>query len=70
MYKEVYYVIGLADESDEYYLETISDDKFDTKEKAEQEITKRLEDWGYAEGCKRSDYDITKVTMIIERGIK
>ena len=68
MFKITYYVIGIADESDRYYLDTIGDDKFDTKEEAEQEITKRLEEWGYAEGWKRSDYDITKITTMVERG--
>ena len=68
MFKFTYYVIGIADESDEYYLETISDDdKFYTKEEAEQELTKRLEDWGYTEGWERSDYDIAKITTLIER---
>jgi len=67
MFKFTYYVIGFADESDEYYLATIGDDKFYTKEEAEQELTKRLEDWGYAEGWKRSDYDIVKITTLVER---
>jgi len=67
MFKITYYVIGIADESDEYYLDTIGDDRFDTKEEAEQEITKRLEEWGYEEGWKRSDYDITKITTLVER---
>ena len=68
MIKIVYYTIGIADESDEYYYDTINGgDNFDTREEAEQEIKERLNDWGYAEGWSRSDYDIAKVTMIIER---
>lgn len=67
MFKITYYVIGVADESDEYYLDSIGDDRFDTKEEAEQELTKRLENWGYAEGWERSDYDIAKITTLIER---
>lgn len=68
MIKMIYYTIGIADESDECYYDTINgNDNFDTREQAEQEIKERLNAWGYAEGWSRSDYDIAKVTIIIER---
>lgn len=67
MFTDVYYVIGNADESDEYYLDTIGDDQYHSRERAEQEILNLLNDWGYAEGYTRADYDIAKITIIVER---
>lgn len=70
MIKEEYYVVGNAYESDEYYFDSTCDGwgHFTSKKSAEKAIYKNLKEWGYAEGCKRSDYDIAKITIIIERG--
>ena len=71
MIKEEYYVVGNADESDEYYFDALFDDwgHFTSKKSAEEVIYENLGQWGYAEGYRRSDYDIAKVTIIIERGL-
>lgn len=68
--KEVRYYIGNADEGNEYYLEALEIGRreyFKTKEACELAIIHNLEDWGYAEGWTRADYDIAKVTITVER---
>ena len=64
-----YYAIGCADESNTYYEETLWDEHCRSREEAEKKIKKALRDWGEAEGNTRKDYDISKITVIIERGV-
>ena len=64
MYKETYYVVGNPLESDEYFMSEV--EYFATIGQAKQAI----EQYSRECGCRRSDYEIAKVTMIIERGIK
>ena len=65
MYKDVYYVIGNPLESDEYFMDS-TDESFDTIKDAKEEIEARIKFCG----SRYKDYEIAKVTMIIERGIK
>ena len=65
MYKDVYYVIGNPLESDEYFMDS-TDESFDTIKDAKEEIKARIKFCG----SHYKDYEIAKVTMIIERGIK
>lgn len=65
MYKETYYVIGNPLESDEYFMDSI-DNYFETIGQAKSEIEKRVKLYA----CRRKDYEIAKVTMIIERDMK
>ena len=64
MYKETYYVVGNPLESDEYFMSEL--EYFSTIEQAKQAIEKYVREYG----CRRKDYEIAKITMIIERGIK
>ena len=66
MYKEVYYIIGNPLETDEDFMDLINDSYFTTVGQAKSEIEKRVKFYG----CRRKDYEIAKVTVIIERGIK
>lgn len=71
MFKKVYYVIGSSDECDEFFEESlVVDDPFTSLEEAEKEIQRILDYWGDEEGYTREDYDIAKITVTIERGIK
>ena len=65
MYKDIYYVIGNPLESDEYFMDS-TDESFDTINDAKEEIEERIKFCG----TRYKDYEIAKVTMIIERGIK
>lgn len=64
MYKETYYVVGNPLESDEYFMSEV--EYFSTIGQAKQAIEKYIREYG----CRRKDYEIAKVTMTIERGIK
>ena len=64
MYKETYYVVGNPLESDEYFMSVV--EYFSTIEQAKQAIEKYVREYG----CRHKDYEIAKVTMIIERGVK
>ena len=64
MYKETYYVVGNPLESDKYFMDEVK--YFSTIGQAKQEIEKCIREYG----CRRKDYEIAKITMIIERGIK
>ena len=66
MYKEVYYVIGNPLEDDETFMDSTYDSYFTTIGQAKSEIERRVKLYA----CRRKDYEIAKVTMIIERGIK
>lgn len=65
MYKETYYVIGNPLELDEDFMDSVSG-YFSTIGQAKQAIEKYVRE----NGCRRKDYEIAKVTMIIERGVK
>ena len=68
--EEVRYYVGIADEGDKYYIESLEIDKsdyFSTKEACEAAIQKRLKNWAYNDGWTRNDYDIAKVTIKVER---
>lgn len=69
MITTTYYVVGIADEGDEYFEETWVDEKFNTVAEAELYIKHLLESF-VMEGWTREDYDIAKVSVTIERGIK
>ena len=64
MYKETYYVVGNPLESDEYFMDEV--EYFSTIGQAKQAIKKYVKEYG----CRYKDYEIAKVTMIIERGIE
>lgn len=64
MYEEIYYAIGNPLECDEDFMDSIVGYS-STIEKAKQEIEKRVKFYG---GC-NEDYEIAKVTTIIERKV-
>lgn len=66
MYKEIYYVIGNPLECDENFMDSTDDSYFTTIGQAKSEIERRVKCYA----CRRKDYEIAKVTMIIERDVK
>lgn len=68
-YVEVFYVVGNSYEPDEYFMGTTNYENYDifeTRELAEQAIKEDLEEFDKEEKT-RNDYDIAKVTLIVER---
>ena len=65
MYKETYYTIGNPLESNEDFIDSTFG-YFSTIGQAKSEIEKRVK----FNGCRKKDYEIAKITITIERGIK
>lgn len=64
MYKEEYYVIGYPFDTDKDFLDCAM--SYSTIEQAKTAIAKR-EFYGR---CHKEDFEIAKITITIERGIK
>lgn len=54
-----YYAVGYRDETDENFEYSLWDTIYNTREEAEKEVNSEL--------CSVHDYEIVKVTQIIER---
>lgn len=65
MYKETYYVIGNPLECDEDFMDSVIG-YFNTIGQAKQEIEYRVKNCG----CRQKDYEIAKITTMIERKLK
>lgn len=65
---ETYYQIGRSDETNETFSDSLIKERFGTKEDAELYLKYFiLEDWGRVSGYERKDFEIAKITRIIER---